>query len=707
MTNTARKLLLGLLGGGGIPYESIMDDLSSDSGRWLDGALARVPITIDTGRAVWAPTEEAELNTSANATSDPNGNEANATTGWGAIGVTNSVESSDVNTGSYALKVVAADGTADRAYLDRTTASRKWRAVRMAAKAVSGSKWSLRASGALTLPNVPITSSWANYIYVTKKSADYTSDNAWCEGGTAADTSLVDNVSIKELTPASQFRIQRVFYPSSVAVNTWMSGYTPLGVVMYKDADNWVLALGLLSGTTFQIALWKSVAGAVSVVGSPVTTIYSAGALLELIPAVDFQTWTVKYNTATRINAAAITDFATTGTWYAGLFNTHNPSDITAVSFDNFAAARLTGASPFESAPAEAGATVALEATTVVRESLIEPDWFGRASVETLSSGVTVMVYYRGTGHAENVGAVHICFSDDYGETWTAEDTDLNDDAVAGFPMNPPDASAGQDANEPWLVRYDDDTLLLFIWRVKWATSAYNGTYQSKSVDGGITWTAPTAVTITGAQDSNYAFLTNDHTIYNGRLYCAYEDKYGGGERCCVAYTDDVGATWTHLSVIGTGSSEAALEYVGNDTLISILRSGSNNQTFANRSTDLGTSWVGRTEITWRIPPICRPRIKTRAHLKGEANWWEDTHLILWGGYFENSKRINCISFSKDSGATWTIPTALDTPYDDAAYGDILYNPNADTYEYLCYRGNGFAGPARIVQYSLRVDWGT
>jgi hypothetical protein len=707
--NKRIPLLLGLLGGGGIPYESITDDLSSDSGRWLDGSLASAALTIDTGRAVWAPTEEAQLQTTANATSDPNGNEANATTGWSGTQATLSVESSDVNTGTYALKVVANDGTDDRAVISRTSASRKWYVVRGAAKATIGTKWELREPYGLPgITKVAVGAGWANLVYTSKKVSDYSENTLWCgSGGSASDAALLDNYSMKELTPASQFRIQRIYYPSSVAVKAWMSGYTPLGVAVYKDADNWVLAVAHRSLAVFSVALLKSVAGAVSLVGSLVATTYSAGALLELIPAADFQTWTVKYNTATRINAAAITDFAATGTWYTGLFNTHNPSDITAVSFDDFAAARIAGASPFESAPAEAGATVALEATTVVRESLTEPDWFGRPSVKTLSDGTTVMVYYRGTGHAENAGAVHICFSDDYGETWTAEDTDLTSTAVAGFPMNPPDASAGEDANEPWLVRYDDDTLLLFIWRNDWSTSTFHGTYQSKSTDGGITWTTPAAVTITGARDSNLAFLTNDHFELAGRLYCAYEDAVST-IRCCLAYTDDKGANWTHLSVIATSTSEAALEYVGNDTIVSVLRASSNAQTFFNRSTNLGTSWTGRQELTWRIPPIIRPRIKTAAHLKGEANWWEDPHLILWGGYFDsNSKRVNCVSLSKDSGATWADPIELDDPYDDASYGDVLYNPNADTYEYLCYRGNGSAGPARIVQYSLRVDWGT
>lgn len=318
------------------------------------------------------------------------------------------------------------------------------------------------------------------------------------------------------------------------------------------------------------------------------------------------------------------------------------------------------------------------------------------------------MAYYRGTGHGENQGAIHICFSDDYGESWTDEDTDLDGNPVARFPMNPPDADPGEDANEPWLVRYDDDTLLLFFMRCNWGTNTFHGAYQSKSTDGGITWSAPTRIIMTGAQNNDYVIMSNDHFIFDGRLYCAYEDK-ATGERCCVGYTDDKGDTWTHLSVIASNASEASLEYIGGNKVVSVLRAGSDTHTYYTTSSDLAATWASTQEITYRIPPVGRPRIQTRAHLLDEADWWNDPNLILWGFYFDYSdgtrKRVNCVSLSKNGGASWTAPFVFDAPYSDAGYGDMFYNPLTGEYVFMCYRGTQFK--AALVQYNLSIDWGT
>lgn len=57
-----------------------------------------------------------EQATTANASSDPNCNEANATTGWAGLGATIAVESSDVNTGSYAIKITTTAATGNAQY---------------------------------------------------------------------------------------------------------------------------------------------------------------------------------------------------------------------------------------------------------------------------------------------------------------------------------------------------------------------------------------------------------------------------------------------------------------------------------------------------------------------------------------------------------------------------------------------------------------
>ena len=60
-----------------------------------------------------------EVHTSANAASDPNGNEADATTGWSTKGSTLTSDA-DSSAGTYALKVVSLDGSSDRIELELT-----------------------------------------------------------------------------------------------------------------------------------------------------------------------------------------------------------------------------------------------------------------------------------------------------------------------------------------------------------------------------------------------------------------------------------------------------------------------------------------------------------------------------------------------------------------------------------------------------------
>jgi hypothetical protein len=706
MARNAKLLTLGLLGGASTMYESIMDDLSADSGRWLDGALAPAAITIDTGRAIWTPTEGAELHTSANAASDPNSNEANATTGWAATGTTLSVESTDVNTGSYALKAVAADGTSDRISWSRTNASRKWYVMRCAVKVVSGTKWEVQESyGFPVVARLLATADWANYVLTAKKSANYSEVGVWSvTGGSASDTVLADNISIKELNPDSQFRIQRIYYPSSIAANVWMSGATPLGVVAYQDANNWVLAVAGRSLTTFSITLMKSVGGVVSLVGSAVTTIYSAGALLELIPAADFQTWTVKYNTAVRINAAAITDFAATGTWYAGMLNTHNPSDITAASFDDFAVARLEGAPLFAYARVATPSLTVLDTSAIVT-SAGEPNWFGRPTVAVLGTGVVVMVYKRNAGHDnDGSGTLHIRFSDDYGATWTNEDTDLNAASVAAFPVTSDTWTGLEDVTEPLLYLAPDGTLLLHFWRYDWTAITGDGSYQMTSSDGGITWSAPASIGLTGSTDATRTFTTDDRTVIGTTIYAGCSFKGAGAGKEGIVKSEDNGATWAYVAnVVASGSSEIGVERVGANALIAVLRGSTNIGASVSRSADAGATWSTAVGIGHIIGDSGRHRLSTAAHLKGEADWWTDPRLMMWGYAYEGANRRSCVWLSVDSGVNWSAPHYVDTAYSDAGYGDVFYNPSTGNYIFLCYRGT--ATQADIVQYTLSINW--
>ena len=339
--------------------------------------------------------------------------------------------------------------------------------------------------------------------------------------------------------------------------------------------------------------------------------------------------------------------------------------------------------------------------------------WFGRASMK-VRSGVVVLVYREGSHHAVNDGELHIRFSTDYGATWTAEDTFTNGSAVTGFPMNPSTLSAGEDAGEPWLYLADNGDLILHMWRVDYGVSQ-NGTYQSVSTDGGATWSSSAAVAFASTTDDANMFSTDDDFVSGGVIYAGariHGTTQTPSESCLIKSTDD-GATWEKVSTIcasnegaaGTGAWEVGLEYLGSNTIIAILRMVDLTRAYKRISTDMGATWGSLTEITSQVGIAGRVRVYTRAHLKGEASWWDDTTLVMVGYVHQtagsSTSRRNCIWVSKDAGTTWTLPIYIDVTAEDAGYGDMIWNPTTKRYVVVTYQGT--QAEAVLKQYNVRV----
>lgn len=331
------------VGGGGALPESITDDFAVDSGKWLDGNLAPAAMTIASGRGIWTPTEGAELHVSANAASDPNGNEADATTGWNSTEITLTSQSTDKSTGDYALNLAAADGANDR--IEYPASNGQWTIFRADAKQVTGTKWRLH-SGHLYPTRLQITDDWMSYVVTGYSPSAFSVYGLWCDNGAGGDVGRLDNVSIKPLTPATLYRVRRIYYPSAISARVWWPPGIQAGVVMFQNVNNWIMANRYHYRTLDYIALTKCVAGTVTQVTQSVVA-YVAGTALRLIPSADMQAWTVKHGETTVHDAVAITDFAATGTWYAGLFTTYDAGDTDVVGFDDFSATRVAGAAAF------------------------------------------------------------------------------------------------------------------------------------------------------------------------------------------------------------------------------------------------------------------------------------------------------------------------------------------------------------------------
>lgn len=376
--------------------------------------------------------------------------------------------------------------------------------------------------------------------------------------------------------------------------------------------------------------------------------------------------------------------------------------------------------------PGEVGVTVD-ETTTLVTGTISGKDWHGRAAIKRLNSGRLVMSYRDGTAHNVNDGSLHIKFSDDNGATWSAADELPDATPVDGFPMNPATLTAGQDAGEPWLYYFPEtDRLVLHMWRVDYGVSN-GGTWQSESEDGGATWTTshgpiefadPTASASTHLR----TFATDDDFIdeATGDLYAVariHTSVSAVAANQILIRTTDQGVTWERVGAAtnprivtsseagGRGGIEAGMEYTGSGRIVCMIRDGFSTNSYRRISTDMGETWGTLDNMTSTVGIAARQRIYTRAHLKGEADWWDDPVLIMTGFVLQtpgqSQGRRNAVWISEDAGATWSTPFYIDTASGDGGYGDIFYDDDNDQYVVVSYRGT--LTVADLKQYRLTI----
>lgn len=387
------------------------------------------------------------------------------------------------------------------------------------------------------------------------------------------------------------------------------------------------------------------------------------------------------------------------------------------------------------------------------------------ASVIKRADGVVVLAYLETPQTAGNFtldAILHLRFSSDGCQTWTAEDTYTDGSAVTGFPMAPGGLTGNQGAGEPFLMLCPNGDLLIETWKSDYGT-VNQGTYQSRSTDGGKTWSTPAQVLFASlpsaatwglsstlialpANLSDWCFMTDDyfvdeadsnspHYMYTVARVCKYGqssdfDTTYGFQKSFMVRSNDNGATWTYLSDIssftsvsnGRGTIETALSYLGNSTIIALLRpqhhgnSGTDDETRTYRSvsTGMGATWNGGTqttpgaltEITYMSGHTGRHRIHSVAALKGQANWWTDLTRIMVGYTPIDNKRQPAVWLTKDGGYTWSLPMILDVYNGGQCYGDMVWSAQLNKYVVLTgmnANANG-SGKETIRQYAFTLN---
>jgi hypothetical protein len=377
-------------------------------------------------------------------------------------------------------------------------------------------------------------------------------------------------------------------------------------------------------------------------------------------------------------------------------------------------------ASPYP-VPDEAIAVTVNATTTLLTGGA--KDWHGRPDVAEAVQGWWVRVEYEASGHATNDGQLAIAYSDDEGQSWTAKNTDLDGNAVAGFPLNPAGLAAGEDAFEPKLYGpLANGDILLHSWRYNHPTSG-SGTNQWRSSDGGITWVDEGQINFVGLSDADddLAYATDDYFIGpDGALYAGvrvYGDQDQDPSAVGVIRSRDAGATWEYLSTIvaktalgGHGTQELSLTYVedgqGNGEVVALIRdTGTVTHTYKATSDDLCETWTAISDVTAELGIFSRMRFWTRAELRGLPRPELDPVAVGIGFIHQtpgsSTNRRIAVAVTRDRFETFDT-FYIDTASEDGGYGTLRWSALTSEWVALNYRGTLTAADTK--QYRLTID---
>ncbi|NUT38267.1 MAG: exo-alpha-sialidase [Hamadaea sp.] len=205
-----------------------------------------------------------------------------------------------------------------------------------------------------------------------------------------------------------------------------------------------------------------------------------------------------------------------------------------------------------------------------------------------VADGRVLCAYRESTGHVRADGRIMLVTSADGGRTWSEPR------AVVDGP---------HDDRDPKLAVLADGTVLLSYFVLEWHPRpepfTVHGTYVTRSVDGGRTWTAPESV---GAPDLSWAVSHGAAVELPGGdvLLPLYgRDRAAGPDwdRALVVRSRDGGATWDPGSAVplATGETfhfqEPTLTVLPGGELVALIRT-SVEHAYLARSTDGGHTWT-------------------------------------------------------------------------------------------------------------------
>ena len=324
-----------------------------------------------------------------------------------------------------------------------------------------------------------------------------------------------------------------------------------------------------------------------------------------------------------------------------------------------------------------------------------ETDWVGMVTMEDYN-GIWIVVYAYGGLHGAGNGKQYIRFSDDQGQNWSDENKLVNGTNVSGFPIEP--HTGGSGASSAQLIVAPNGSLLIHIWEQDVGVE-FKGIYQYRSTDNGASWTDEGRIV-----ENDDLMFGADYVVVDNVIYTPFQISDPPSPPDYPAHTVlykslNNGTTWTFVSNvtnISDGTNEGAIEYIGNDTLLLIMRDDSSANTYRRESTDMGETWGALTTITSELAALGLEAgvlncMRMRRFFDEPAD-----RIYMYGRDRGSSPHEMVILISEDNGTTWST-MFKPNPGDDVERGDILKR-NSTTY-YMLMHDDGISGAAEIYEY--------
>lgn len=317
-------------------------------------------------------------------------------------------------------------------------------------------------------------------------------------------------------------------------------------------------------------------------------------------------------------------------------------------------------------------------------------DWIGRPSI--IDDGSKwIMTYRAASQHSyDATGRVHIRFSTDQGNTWTAEDTYTDSNPVSGAPFA---GDGTNDINCPVVIKAPNGNLLLCATEQE-AVYTVSSFSIWRSTDGGASWTDLGVKSTDGGIDDAIIIGTDIYIV----TYTEDDTNPPNGSKSVLLKSTDNGGTWTKVCDITTWEAdnvnvdESSICNPSGNILIVIMRSrGATERTYLRISTDLGATWGSVINLTDQLGVILRPRLRIFTD--------EPNRIYLVGCDYDSGTGdiFTIVSYSNNNGTTWNTPSTLEPITQvDAGYADILKRTN-DLLYIVSYRGTNDA--ATIWEY--------